>query len=326
MAHAPWYNVAVHTSAFFKLFPPPKFLLMSHAGLDISDDAVRFIQYSRRNGSFVIAKYGHVDLPPGLVESGDVKDEKKFGDILAGIAREHGISYAKISIPEEKAYLFETDVPSGDYKAVNQNIEFKLEENIPLAAPDAVFAFDLLPTEAGKPRRASVSAIPKSYIERMMKLLNEAGIIPLAFETAPRAIARIVSDGVSGASIVIHAMSRKTGVYVVSGSAVGFTSTIAAGAGDVDAAAYVTALAAEVRQVYTYWLSRGDTAGAPLKSVTVVGVFAERTAPALRGKVSDILPVTIADVWREVFRLERYVPPITREDSLEYAPAAGLAM
>jgi hypothetical protein len=316
----------VHTSLFFKLFPPPKFLLTSHAGIDISDDAISFIEYSGSGDSRTIKKYGYVGLPPGLVEGGDIKDEKKFGDILSALVREHGLSYGKISIPEEKAYLFETDVPYGDSRAISQNIEFKLEENIPLAASDAVFAFDLLPPEAGKAWRASVSAVPRSYIERMMTLLRAAGIMPISFETAPRAIARVVSEGAPGASIIVHVMSRKTGIYVVSERAVGFTSTVGAGSAGSDAAAYAEALAAEVRRVYAYWLSRNDAAGVAAKRVIIVGADAESATDLIRGKVSDIVPVEAADVWRAVFDVTRYVPPITKNDSFKYAPAAGLAL
>jgi len=108
-----------HTSPFFKLFPPPKFMMMTHAGLDISDDAIHFIEYSGSGNGRKIKKYGRVALPEGLIDGGDVKDEKKLGDILSVISREHGLSYAKVSIPEEKAYLFETDVPSADARTIS---------------------------------------------------------------------------------------------------------------------------------------------------------------------------------------------------------------
>jgi hypothetical protein len=97
-------------------------------------------------------------------------------------------------------------------------------------------------------------------------------------------------------------------------------------AADSDTVAYTDALAAEVRRVYAYWLSRSDAADVPLMSVIVIGVYAEHTASALREKVADILPVKVADIWRGVFDVTRYVPPITRENSLEYASAAGLAL
>ena len=297
-------------------------MMMSHAGLDISDDAIHFIEYSGSGNGRKIKKYGRVALPEGLIDGGDVKDEKKLGDILSVMSREHGLSYAKVSIPEEKAYLFETDIPSAGARAISQNIEFKLEENIPLSAADAVFAFDLLPVEKGKTWRASVSAVEKSYIEGMMRLLRSAGIVPMSFETAPRAIARIVS----GPAIVVHCMARKTGVYIVSEHAVGFTSTIGVGAMGADASAHAKALAAEVRRVYTYWLPKSDASGVPVKRVIVVGLFAERVAESLRPVVADIVEVELADVWRAVLDVAKYVPPIVKTDSLEYASAAGLAL
>jgi hypothetical protein len=316
----------VHTPTFFKLFPPPKFLVTSHVGLDISDDAIRFIQYSKHKGSLVIGKYGQIGLPVGLIEGGDIKDEKKLGEIISTMSREHKMSYARISIPEEKAYLFETDVFSLDEKDIRQNIESKLEENVPLTAPDAMFAFYMLPMETGKPRRASVSVVPKSYIEKMIELFHSAGIIPIAFETVPRAIARVVSDDASGSIIVIHVMDRKIGISVISENVIGFTSTVLATADGSDMASYSAILAAEVRRVYAYWLSRDNSAKALITSIIIVGSGAESTALALREKVSDILPITVADVWHNIFDVDRYVPPIAREDSLEYAAAAGLAL
>ena len=316
----------MHTSPFFKLFPPPKFMMMSHAGLDISDDAIHFIEYSGSSNGRKIKKYGRVALPEGLIDGGDVKDEKKLGDILSIMSREHGLSYAKVSIPEEKAYLFETDVPAAGARAISQNIEFKLEENVPLSAADAVFAFDLLPVEKGKPWRASVSVVEKSYIEGMMSLLRSAGIVPMSFETAPRAIARIVSGESAGAAIVVHCMARKTGVYIVSEHAVDFTSTIGVGVMEPDASAHAKALAAEVRRVYVYWLPKSDAPGVPVKRVIVVGLFAERVAESLRPVVADIVEVELAQVWRAVLDVAKYVPPIVKTDSLEYASAAGLAL
>jgi hypothetical protein len=300
-------------------------MMMAHTGLDISDDAIHFIEYSGSGAGRKIKKYGKITLPEGLIEGGDIKDEKKLIDILSALAREHGLSYAKVSIPEEKAYLFETDVVPGDSRAVSQNIEFKLEENIPLSAADAVFAFDLLQVSPGKPRRASVSAVQRSYIESMMKLLRTAGINPISFETSPRSIARIISDGVS-ASIVVYCFNRKTGIYVVSDRAVGFTSTVGISKTSSNPSAYAEALATEVRRVYTYWLSKIDATDFPVKQVVVLGMEAEQMAALLRDKVADIVPVEVADVWHSILDITRYVPAIKRADSLEYARAAGLAL
>ena len=316
----------MHQSIFFKLFPPPKFLLMPHVGIDISDDAIAFVEHSRPVGDRTILKYGRIPLPVGVVENGDIKDDAQFISILTKISHEHILSYAKVSIPEEKAYLFETEIPYGDFNTISQNIEFKLEENIPIAAQDTVFSFDLLPGDRAKPWRASVSAVPRMYIERMTNLLGQAGITPVAFETVPKALARIVSYAGREDIIVIHVMDHKTGVYVISEQAVGFTSTIGSGFVESDMSTYTDALAAEVRRVYSYWLSKTQNESSTIKKVIVTGRSTEEVVSNLHDKVSDIVSVDSVSVWQSTLDMIKYVPPIDKVDSFYYGPAAGLAL
>jgi len=318
--------IVMHSSFFFKIFPPPRFLLMPYVGIDVSDDAVTFLTYSSPIGDRKILSYGKVPLDPSVMDGGDIKDEGKLISILSDIARMHGLLYAKLSIPEEKAYLFETEVPLDDARSISQNIEFKLEENIPLAVADTVFTFDLLPGNHTRPWRASVSAVPKTYIEHMMSIFRKAGIIPMSFETAPRAIARVVSYAGSGDVLVIHTMRRKTGVYIVSEHAVGFTSTISAGSTESDLSAYTDIVASEIHRVYSYWLGKTGAESRPIQKVIVIGYDAEHIAAILRTKVVESVIVSEADIWSAAFDLNKYVPPIMKVDSLEYGVAAGLAL
>jgi hypothetical protein len=242
------------------------------------------------------------------------------------MAKKNDITYARLSIPEEKAYLFETEVPVGNLAIISQNIEFKLEENIPLSAKDTVFTFDLLGVENANSLRASVSAVPKTYIEHMISIFSKAGIIPIAFETTPRAIARIISSAGHDGVMVVHSMKSKTGIYVISEHAIGFTSTIGAGSNESDPATYTDTLASEIHKVYSYWAGRNDSANTPLTKVMVVGHDAESVANLLRSKVKDLLPVEMVNVWHDVFDTDSYVPPILKEDSFEYVTSAGLAL
>lgn len=300
---------------------------MPHVGIDVSDDAISFVEYSRPIGDRAIIKFGRIALEPNIIEGGDIKDEQKLLTILTDMVRTYSLSYAKISIPEEKAYLFETEIPSyGDFASISQNIEFKLEENIPLSAADAVFAFDLLPGDHTKPWRASVSAVPRTYIEHMLDLFRKAGLSPIAFETTPRAIARVVSSGTHGDILVIHAMNRKTGVYIVSDHAVGFTSTVSSGSKVGDISAYTDTIAEEIRRVYSYWLGKNENERPAIKELIVVGKDAEQITSLLRNKVVDILSVHPVDVWRSVLDTSKYVPPILKSDSFEYASSVGLGL
>ena len=299
---------------------------MPHAGIDICDDTVSFIEYSRPVGSREITKYGLVPLEKGIIENGDIKDEVKFISAISDIAQKNKLFYARLSIPEEKAYLFEIEVPPGDMESVSQNIEFKLEENIPLSAADTVFTFDLVPGNHGHPWRASVSAVPKTYIEHMTSIFKKAGIVPIAFETIPRAVARAVYYRGLEDALIVHSMKTKTGIYIFSEGSIGFTSTISAGSIESDTSKYVDILAQEVRRVHSYWLTKNSGESKSIKKVIVTGHNTEIITGLLRQKVSDIVQVEEIEVWRDVLDTKNYVPPIEKSESFEYAAAAGLAI
>jgi Tfp pilus assembly PilM family ATPase len=319
------------SSLFFKLFPPPAFLVMPHAGLDISDDALRCVEYHRTAQGLIISKYAVQELPPGLLDGGDVKDEQVFVDTLKAFALKQGLGYVKVSLPEEKAYLFQTDVPTTNFGSIAQNIEFKLDQNVPLSAPDALFQFDLMPTAVtGGTLRASVSVVPKTFVEHSIAMLRRAGLIPVAFEVAPKSIvAACVPLHEPGTRLMVHVMKKKTGLYIVSEGVVCFTSTIGWGSDDLAAAEAVVGqnmLTTEINRVYSYWLTRPEVEGG-ISEIMVVGSAAEACELMLRNRGGEVLSRTVLpDVWHNAFDVNTYVPPITRTESLEYAIAAGLAL
>ena len=311
---------------FFKVFPPPRFMLMPHAGMDISDDGVRFIAYAGVGSNRRIQAFDALEFPEGLFADGDSRDDQKFIQTIADFAKKNGIHDVKVSVPEEKAYLFQTDVPTTVARDVQQNIEFKLEENVPLSAQDAVFYFDLLPRSVtGGTTRASVSVVPRSYIERYTKLLTAAGLEPISFETVPKAIARaIVREPSDVTMLVIHFMKRKTGIYITTGNVIHFTFTAPWGTQSTDHGFPKEELRKEIARIRSYWLSHGN--GKPITEAVLVG----KKADALESQLQDIggdmpLSLIIPNVWENALDLDAALPQISKSDSLEYAVAAGLA-
>lgn len=325
----------MHTSTFFRLFPPPKFLVMKHAGLDISDDEIHTLTYgppSYASGwKDTIHTFSTAPVPENLIQDGDIKDTQRFTEMLTEFGKKSNLSYVKVSVPEEKAYLFQTNVPGGTVSEIRQNIEFKLEENVPLAVADAVFYYDLLPMSVtGGVLRASVSVVPRTYIEHHIDLLSKARLFPISFEVVPKAIARaIVPPQSEKTLLILHIMNRKTGIYIVSGGVVSFTSTIGIGSRmqiEEGHPSYTDLLAKEVNRVYSYWSSReGNTSS--IGEVALVGRDAVECEHALVDALQEIrIPIGVANTWNNTLDLNRYVPPISKSDSLAYVVAAGLAM
>lgn len=317
-------------SIFFKAFPPPKALLTEHAGLDISDDAIKCIQFKKTSHGLIVSTYASQKLPVGLVNGGDIKDRKEFVRILADFAAKNHISRVKVSLPEEKVYLFQTEVPSTDFRSIAQNIESKLDQNVPLSAPDALFQFDLMPRAVtGDLLRASVSVVPRTYVEKAMEIFREAKMRPVAFEAVPKAIvSSYLGYGELGTHLIVHIMEHKSGLYIVSEGVVCFTSTVGWGAAELkeSESSSIAPLMNEISRVYTYWVGRSDIQGG-IAEVVVVGDHAERCEVLIRNYGGEAVAHTaLPDVWRNAFDVSKHVPPIPRSESFGYAAAAGLAL
>lgn len=321
--------------ALLKTFPPPRFLVMEHAGLEISDDAIRCLQFTHDIKGKSIAKYSSVDIPLGLVQGGEVKDESAFAQLLKDFDLKNNLSHVKVSIPEEKAYLFQTEVPSNDLHIASQNIEFKLEENVPLSAKDAVFYFDFLPLAVtGGVLKASVSVVSRLYIEKQIKLMRSLGIYPIAFEVVPTAIARTLASPDGANELIVHSMKNKTGFYIVSGGVVVFTSTISQGSQTVSPAptglvsapssqSYTDIIVKEVSRVQSYWASRGGVRS-NIDKIILTGSALVSSEQTLRIALSSVSPVVeIAKVWRNTPDIGTSTMGLN--ESLDYAVSAGLA-
>ena len=311
----------MRSSLFYRLFPPPKFLHTPFAGLEISNDAIRLIEYTPHSHGLAILKYDRQDISAGIIVDGEVKDEAKLIELLSQFAHKNKVSHVEVSVPEEKTYLFQTDIPSFNIDIIRQNIESKIEDNVPLSARDVEFYFNIIPPVSGGPIRASVLVVSRSYIEKLISILRQSGLNPIAFATVPKAIARAVAlPHTETVKIVAHIMTSSVGMYVISGDTVLFSSTIpwnvAGASGD---------LAREINKVYSYWITRSDMPAA-ISGIIISGRGAATVAESLKTNSEIQLPIEMPDVWKNAFDINTYVPPISLADSLEYVVAAGLAL
>lgn len=326
---------------FFKLFPPPKFLNIPYAGLHISDDAIHCIEYVNSHNGLAIRRFGMKPLAPGVIEGGDIKDEAALIGALSALSKELKIYAVKASLPEEKMYLFKTTVPSVDIKEMRQNIEFKLEENVPLTVSEALFFFDLIPKATGVvmgddkgDNPAGVSVAPQAVVNSYLAAIKAAGITVLSFEVDAKGLARaVVPQGYTGTDLLVNIMNKKTGLYIVCGGVVCFSSTVSWGCEEAktpDGKQNFEELKRSIHQVRNYWNEHG------------LGTHIERVVFAGKGSLADGLITEcsmgfgasqnsnvrfeIAKVWQNAFSPDDYIPPISREESLDYGVAAGLAL
>ncbi len=227
------------SNVFFKVFPTPVSMSVPAVGFDLTDEAVRFVAFERDSKlvggnkcetDLKVSAYAEVVIPAGIITNGFINDEKALTDLLRDFAKKFNVSYVHASLPEEKLYLFTTEVSSVSHDEIMQNIEFKLEENVPIPASNALFAYSIISHPSSTSTKVSVSVAPRKAVETYLNVLLGAGIKPLSFSIQAEGLSKaVIPKNTKGAHCLVNVMEENTGIYLTSGNTVCFTSTVGVG-------------------------------------------------------------------------------------------------
>jgi type IV pilus assembly protein PilM len=213
---------------FYEFFPPPRFLEMPAVGLAVSDEAVTALELVRRKDAFAVGRFGRRPLPAGAVSGGELRRKDEVVAALRQLKDELRLDFVNASLSEEKAYLFQTRIPRVPRKEIRSVLDFKLEDNVPVPAAEAVFDYRVITnSERGAEHLdVAVTVLPQGVVRTYTGLLAEAGLTPLSFEIEAQAIARaVVGNGDRNAYLIVHFGDAKTGLFIISDETVHFTST-----------------------------------------------------------------------------------------------------
>lgn len=351
-------------SKFYQFFPPPQFLQMPAVGLDISDASMRFVELIEKRNSFIIGRFGERAIPRGIIESGEVKKPADLRAIFIDIKKAYNLEFVSVSLPEEKAYLFDLRLPVMKLDGVRGAIELALEEHVPIKADEALFDYDIVKEDENN-INVSVSVVPRALVDGYLEAFEGSGIIPIAFEVETHSVARsVIPEEDKGTFMAVDLGKTRTGISVISEGVVQFTSTVPVGGetltssisknlkisydeaekikrekglsgnnADEDLAlalmSTVSALREEISKHQAYWEEHVDSYGKkrpPIQKIYLCG--GDATLPGLKEFLSTgiSIPVSPANVMVNVNTLEDYIPEINFNDSLRYSTALGLAL
>lgn len=352
-----------------KVIPPPSYIQLPSAGVDISDTSLKYIQFkntSRSAEELDLLYWGDIDIPEGALERGVVHDGQKLADALREVKDRIGADTVRVSLPEERAYLFETQIQRGTpLKEVRSLLEFRLEENVPLSPRDAFFDYDFI--EGGEDEntvRVSVTAYAKDTVMSYYDACRSAGVVPIAFEIEAQAIARAtIPRGNTGTHMIVDFGKTRTGVGIVHKGVLMYTSTIDIGGavlsdamrkklGDREESeltrikntqglvqgigdssvhdvllATMSSIVDEIGARIQYWNTK-DAAHEYRQIQSIILCGGSVNMKGLPAYFSEVLGVEAkrANVWQNAFSIEETIPPIGRRYSFGYATAIGLAL
>lgn len=348
----------------FKYLRIPRFLEMPAIGIDISDSAIRFVELMKDGPRFVPHRCGEKKLAPGIVVSGSVIKEDELVKVLASIAKEEGYQYVKASLPETKAYVFNTNIPDVPEADILEAITFRIEDNAPISAAEAIIDYTIISKNEKGEIEVSVTAVQEDVVNSYIKIYEKSGLIPRSFELESRAIARaLVSDTDARTNLIVHIGENRTVFSIVRMGVVRFTSTLHVGSSNLTDAIgrslsigqkaaeelkekdshsgedddkifesisnAVSSIKDEINKLSIYWFTHKAVGTPGIQKIDEV---------ILSGKDSTIsgvheyisrnikIPVRIADAWAACFSYSDFIPEISSENALDYVTAIGLSL
>lgn len=356
----------VHVSHITRIFPPPRFMTLPSVGVDISESSLKYIQFHIQGSSRTLSHWGDLFIPSGIVTRGSIVDTVRLVELLKQVRAICGTPYVRISLPEERAYLFETTIQRGTPEKDIQNLlEFRMEENVPLSPRDAFFDYEIVSDDTNDQLlHIGVAVYAKETILNYYEACNKAKLTPLSFEVEADAIARAsISTDENGVFMILDLGKMRTGLGIVHKHTLLYTSTIDIGGqqfsdalhrqfGDQEESAFtklknergllhtgekddvyeallpvVAALKDEVVTRITYWNTRSIESGErSIEKIILCGGSVNMAG--LPEYLTEVLGIETerVDVWRNVFATHNVVPAITRRYSYGYATAVGLAL
>lgn len=349
-------------NTFLDYFPPPVVLRTPPSGIDISDTTIKYIGLYIHRGETHIEKFFEKRISPGIVESGEIKKPKELAAALSEVKEKFDLRAAHASLPEERAYLFETEIAAKEDERIRDVIEFHLEENVPLSVEEVVFDYDIIETGKGDNIRVSVSVMPREVVEKYTEAFERAGVALESLEIEAQAVARaVVPRGDNRPHMVVDFGRTRTGIAIVTNGIVRFTSTVDMGGDNLtdviekslnnlgrkeaerikeergvfghedpglqsSLKEVVRRFAANIEKHVHFWGDHEGRGKEPIQEIVLCGGNA--TVPGVKEFLHSELsiPVVIPNVWQNAFNLDKKIPPIKYGDSLGYATALGLAL
>ncbi len=313
----------------FDIFPTPRFLTLTDAGVSISERTVRYISFKPSGrGDLHIEYSGEIALPEGVVSQGEVKDKEKLVEVLSQLSRERGIRFVKATLPEERAYLFTTSVDRVPYKDLRDAVAFLIEENAPVSLSKSLFSFEILDNPGDF--KVAVSVLPTDVAQTYIETFEAAGLTPVSFDIESQAIARaLVKRGDERAHLIIYLGHNRVGFYLVNDGVVQFSTTLSIDVADSENPETIKTLKLEIRKFFSFWSSKFDLNALPNQKVEriIIGGPWAKDEKLVSNIMSDVeTPYSLGNVWINVSDIEKRLPDMTFEESLAYAAAVGAAL
>lgn len=165
-------------------------------GLDIGTKTIKIVELEKEGASFSLSASGIVGFSGNSVEKlVDEKEMGTFSQVIRKLHSEAGVSGHDIvlSIPEQGAFTRTVTFPLLTDAEISSAVKWELEQYIPIPAAEAISQHIILErNDKSTPPSVLVLlvAAPRVLVEKYTRIVQMAGLNPIAVETELVALTR----------------------------------------------------------------------------------------------------------------------------------------
>jgi hypothetical protein len=320
-----------------KQIPVPKIIRFDHAGIDIGFNHVRHVSFKKQNGRLLVDKYGVENIQTTVDKQTLLSENDSVIYALRKIQKEFKYKYVEVSLPEEFAYVYIQEVISGDVNTIRDQIEFKIEENVPMKAEEVVFDFVNVVSLKNDNILVSVSVVAKKIIEDYIDTFQKLNMKIVSFLIQNQALSKsLIHKDDNDPHCIITIEKKYIVVSIVSGGVVLYTSTINKTLFDdnlnLERIEILEEAIKDIYKIIMFWISyieeNKNYGFDKIKSIIISSTHSNIIESEFINMMTNKLGLQIdkPNVWINVLDLKNEVPPINKIDSYQYATAIGLAL
>ncbi len=339
-------------------------LLLPIYAFDISDLSYKYFHGKQTRRGTMVANFGEGDIEPGVIVNGEIKKPDLLTILLREIFAKQTIRFVALSLPDEKGFLRSIHIPTANIKQeeLGQALTWQLEEHIPLPPQDAAFDYRVLAEKDGY-YDVALRVFPRALIDMYCNVVNNAGAIPVLVEPELNAVVRaIVPATTKEAGMILDWGKTRSSFAIFDKGTVLFSSTVPIGGAmlndaiakelaiSLDEAVVVketkaripqenehvegdhvleaiipiiTTMKEEIAQYMEYWQTHRTINVDPRRLYLSGGdVHVPGFADYLSRELG--IEVLVSDAWTNIGWPPRYIPKLSRKDSLRFASSIGL--
>jgi len=233
----------------------------SHFGLDIGSGLIKAVWLVKEKEKYRLLALGETPTPLVATDTTGESEEVKLGEAIKKLVADLEIKtkLAVVALPETKVISRILSFPPMKEGEIYKAIFYEAETFIPYPLDQVQIDYQIIKASSQQVL-VFVVAAPKKTVEKYEKIIQQAGLVPLALETTATALARTFGNASAQPMMILDLGSKSSTMTVTKKGMVFFTRTIPIG-GEAFTRAISISLGMETFKAEEYKKTYGFQAG-----------------------------------------------------------------